>query len=126
MQKVLVVEDNADARDLLALVLTSEGFTIITAENGLAGLALAKAERPDLIITDISMPILDGVEMIKQIREIPELENIPIVAVSAYGSGITGDAVKAGASKAMHKPMEFTSFLAILKTLLESPSLAEN
>lgn len=118
MQKVLVVEDNADARDLLALVLTTEGFTVITAENGLAGLALAKAERPDLIVTDISMPILDGIEMIKQIREVPELESVPIIAVSAYESGITADAVKAGASKAMHKPMEFPSFLASLKTLL--------
>jgi CheY-like chemotaxis protein len=118
MPKVLIVEDNADARDLLALVLTDEGFTVVAAENGLAGLALAKAERPDLIVTDISMPILDGVEMIKQIREVSELKNVPIVAVSAYGSGITADAVKAGASKTMRKPMELTLFLALLKTLL--------
>jgi CheY-like chemotaxis protein len=118
MKKILVVEDNADARDMMVLVLTNEGFEVLTAENGLAGLNAAKAERPDLIITDINMPILDGVQMIKALREEQGLENLPIIVVSAYGSGLVGEALKAGACKAMPKPMELGSFITNLKEML--------
>lgn len=82
-RKVLVIEDHPDSREMLELVLKDNGYTVIAAEDGLSGLNIAKAVRPDVIITNINMPNLDGMEMIKQVRQIPELQQVPIVVLSA-------------------------------------------
>ncbi|MEK6322287.1 MAG: response regulator [Acidobacteriota bacterium] len=67
-KKILVVDDNLDTRELTHLHLTTEGFTVVAASDGREGLYMAGAELPDLIITDVSMPGLDGVEMVKQVQ----------------------------------------------------------
>jgi two-component system, OmpR family, alkaline phosphatase synthesis response regulator PhoP len=116
--KILVVDDSSDVRDLLSWMLATSGFQVITAEDGLSGLTMAEAERPDLIITDISMPRLDGIEMIIRLRKQLQFSKVPILVISAYGSGITGDALDAGADEAMHKPVDFNSLINHVNQLL--------
>ena len=100
-----MVDDNLDTRELTHLHLTTEGFTVVVASDGREGLYLAGAEHPDLIITDISMPGLDGVEMVQQVRQQPELKNVPILVLTAMGKEEMEQAIKAGANRAMNKPV---------------------
>jgi CheY-like chemotaxis protein len=116
-KKVLVIEDHPDSREMLELVLKDEGYTVITAEDGLAGLNRAKEEKPDAIITNINMPNLDGREMIKQLRRIPELRMVPIVVLSAVRTNDPEALINVGATVVTSKPVE-------LKMLLETLSRA--
>lgn len=118
--KILIVEDNADARDLLEMLLSRHGFTAIVAEDGLAGLRLVETERPDLIITDIEMPNLDGVGFIKKLREHPLWKRIPILVVSAYESGDLTEAMLAGADATLRKPIRLTSLINLINRLMPS------
>ncbi len=115
---ILVVEDTVDTRELLHLYLTNEGFTVILASDGGEGMYMAKSNRPDLIITDIHMPNLSGIDMIKQLREESELAGIPIIALTAYGKDYAEEAIGAGASETMHKPFEFDALIAMVNSLL--------
>jgi CheY-like chemotaxis protein len=119
LSKILVVEDTADTREILHLYLTREGFDVTIAVDGSEGLHRALADRPDLIITDITMPQMDGVQMIKQIRREPECALIPIIAMTAYGKGFCEDALEAGATDTIQKPFEFGPFIAQVKSLLK-------
>ena len=116
--KILVVEDNADSRDMLAFLLKEEGFGVICAENGKEALKLIAVEHPELIITDISMPVMDGIEMIKRLREQPDLKTIPVLVISAFRSGIVGDAMQAGANAATAKPLQFEKLFELIHHLI--------
>jgi DNA-binding response OmpR family regulator len=116
--KILLVDDNTDMRDLLTCMLRQSGFLVITAEDGLLALETAAVERPDMIITDINMPRLDGIQMIVRLRKQLEFSKVPILAVSAYGSGELAAALKAGANQAMQKPIDFDSFIGLVTRLL--------
>src|SRR5690242_1316383 len=83
--KILVVEDTLDTRELLHLYLTGEGFTVITAGDGREGLYLARAEKPDLVITDLNMPHLDGLALVKELRAEPQFKDLPIIVMTAFG-----------------------------------------
>ena len=117
-QKILVVDDSDDTREMMAKLLEMEAFTVITAEDGNVGLSLATAERPDLIITDINMPNLNGIEMIKLLRKRPGFESIPIMAITAYGNGVAQEALDAGANRATTKPVQFKSLAVEIRELL--------
>jgi two-component system alkaline phosphatase synthesis response regulator PhoP len=117
-QKILVVDDSDDTRDMMAKLLEMEAFTVVTAEDGYAGLRIAAAEHPDLIITDINMPNLNGIEMIKQLREQPEFASVPIMAITAYGNGVATEALDAGADRAATKPVRFNSLAVEIRELL--------
>ena len=99
-------------------IFSMEGFTVITAENGSEGYKAAERERPDIIITDINMPKLDGTNMIKRLRAHPDFSNVPIVAVSAYGGRQGEEALKAGANLLMQKPVETDEIIETVKELL--------
>src|ERR671938_182868 len=116
-KKVLVVEDNVDTREVIALLLQMEGFDVITAQDGQDGISAARIERPDFIITDLNMPRLNGIEMIKILRGQPGFEDVPIVALTAYGSEMAHQAVEAGANRSMRKPVAFDLFVNDLKGL---------
>jgi CheY-like chemotaxis protein len=118
-QTILVVEDTVDTRDLLHLYLKKEGYTVIIAADGGEGLYRAKSDHPDMIITDISMPNLSGIDMIKQLREEPEFAKIPIIALTAYGKDASQEALSAGADLVEAKPFEFEALVAKVKSLLE-------
>jgi CheY-like chemotaxis protein len=115
---ILVVDDNVDTRELLHLYLTGAGFTVIIAADGGEGLYRAQADRPDLIITDINMPNLSGNEMIRQLRQQPELAATPVIALTAYGQEYAEGAVRDGATEALSKPMNFDELVARAKALL--------
>jgi CheY-like chemotaxis protein len=123
---ILIVEDCDDSREMLTSLLSLAGeFTILTAENGLDGVRQAETKQPDLIITDINMPHLSGVEMIIIIREQPQLSEVPIIVMSACGSGDLSDALKVGADRAMHKPIEGEAFIRCVKQMLGNKEQAE-
>jgi len=115
--KVLIVEDNQDARDFLAYFLTREGHQVIEAEDGEAGLRMALEEKPLLILTDISMPRMDGVEMIHCLRQDPEFADTKIIALTAHGSGNANDARRAGADVVVRKPAPPDSLTQIIREL---------
>ena len=83
--KILVVDDTADTRELFHLYLTHAGYTVIEAADGREGLFRAKTDKPDVIVTDIMMPVMDGYAMIREIRGAPEIAATPIIALTAYG-----------------------------------------
>ena len=117
-KKILVVEDNLDTRELIHLHLTTEGFTVVTASNGREGLYLAGAEHPDLIVTDISMPEIDGLELVRQLRTQSEFESVPILVLTAFGLDQMDQAIKAGANRALNKPVHFDGLIDDVRELL--------
>ena len=117
-EKILVVDDSDDTREMMAKLLELEAYRVITAEDGLVGLNKAETEQPDLIITDINMPNLNGIEMIKLIRNQSPVREVPILAITAYGSTVAAEALAAGADRATTKPIEFDSLIEGIKQLL--------
>jgi CheY-like chemotaxis protein len=103
--KILVVEDDADSRDFLVTLLRLEGYSVSIAGDGLEAIKQVETDRPDLILSDIAMPNLDGIDMVKQLRSSPDYKAIPIVMLSAFGSGNLINAINAGANQAMRKPI---------------------
>jgi CheY-like chemotaxis protein len=81
---ILVIEDYSDTRELLSILLHRRGYKVILAENGLDGLLKASGTYPDLIIMDLALPDMDGVEAARRIHETPKLSHIPIFVVSGY------------------------------------------
>lgn len=118
-KKILIVEDNPDSRDLLAVMLKREGYTVYTADDGQEGLKLVAMDCPDLVITDINMPNVDGIEMVKILRNSSECNKLPIIVMSAHGSGILTKAVSAGADEVVPKPLAFDTFLRAIERLLD-------
>src|ERR1043166_9264975 len=103
--KVLVAEDDDDIRFALDLLLSMEGYYVITAEDGEKAFQLAQHENPDLIITDISMPKVSGVELTRLIRHDRELANKKVLAISAYGEKPKQEVLAAGANCFIPKPI---------------------
>ena len=117
-KRILVVDDNTDSRDLLRKLLELEGYTVLTARDGSEGLDVISAERPDLVVTDVSMPNINGLSMIQAIRENQRSGNVPIVALTAYTS-LREKAIETGANRAMAKPFNYDSFLEHISQLLD-------
>jgi two-component system, cell cycle response regulator DivK len=118
-KRILVVEDQEDNRRIIRDLLTSAGFELIEAVDGEAGVRLAEAERPDLILMDIQLPVLDGHEATRQIKQNPGLRHIPIIVVTSYAlSGDDAKAMAAGADAYVAKPFSPRQLLAAIRQLL--------
>jgi len=117
-RKILVVDDNPDTRDLTHLHLTTEGFVVVVASDSREGLYMAVAEQPDLIVTDISTPGPDGIELVKRLRAQPELDNVPILVLTAFGNEEMDQAIRSGAYRAMGKPVHLDSLMDEVRELL--------
>jgi CheY-like chemotaxis protein len=120
-RKILVVDDTVDTRELLHLYLKSAGHTILLAADGGEGLYRAKADGPDLIITDITMPNLDGYGMIRELRATEQFADTPIIALTAYGEEQLEKAREAGANEAVSKPMNLEELVGLVNSLLPPP-----
>jgi DNA-binding response OmpR family regulator len=118
-KKILVVEDHPETRDIITILLEENGYNVSEARDGYEGIVMAAAERPDLIVTDLNLPIVYGVEMIRILRQRPEYRNTPILAITALGSEHTREAINAGADHTMAKPLEPDSFLFFVRQLLK-------
>ncbi|HRO99547.1 MAG TPA: response regulator transcription factor [Flavobacteriales bacterium] len=119
-QKVLLVDDEPDIVELLKYNLEREGYQVSTALNGRDALKVAKADRPDLIVLDIMMPGMDGVEVCNQLRQLPEFKHTLITFLSARGedySQIAG--FEAGADDYITKPVRPKVFISKVKALLK-------
>ena len=117
--KILLVDDEPDILDFLQYNLSKEDYQVFTANNGLDGIEIAKREIPHLIILDVMMPKMDGVETCLRIREIPELENTIITFLTARGeeySQIAG--LEAGADDYIQKPIRPRLLISRVKALL--------
>lgn len=116
--KLLIVEENATGREILAALLGEAGFAVVTAEDGLVGLDRAWDERPDLILTDIQMPRLDGIQMIRRLRQQPELQGIPVLVLSEVQKGTLRQAANAGTSEALQKPLPIDNLIGLIRGIL--------
>ena len=118
-KRILVVEDQPDNLQILRDLLTSEGYQIIEAQDGEEGIRAAAAERPDLILMDIQLPLLDGYEATRQIRANPALRATPIIVITSYAlSGDEAKAHAAGCDGYVSKPYSPRQLLAKIREYL--------
>jgi CheY-like chemotaxis protein len=121
MPKVLIVEDNEENRDSLSRRLQRRGYEVVSASDGKRGVAMAQAEKPDLILMDMNMPDLDGWEATRQIKAIAELQDVGVLALTAHA--LAGDkerALQAGCADYHTKPVDFTKLLAQMEAILQN------
>lgn len=119
MTKILLVEDNEMNRDVLSRLLQKRGFTVVLAEDGEAAVATALRELPDIILMDISLPVLDGYEATRLLRQAPSLREVPVIALTAHAlSGDRQKALDAGCTDYETKPVEFARLLAKVEAYL--------
>ena len=126
---ILIAEDHEDSREIIRVLLQGEGYNVIEAKNGAEAVELARREFPDLILTDLHMPELDGTAAVKQIRGIDELREIPIIAMS--GDGLRGmefflhtDEFGTGYIDYLTKPLNLDHMIKQINKLLPPPIAA--
>ena len=120
MKKVLIVEDNENNLYMMRFIVSKLGHEILEARDGLSGVQLAISEKPDLILMDIQLPVLDGYEATRRIREATETREIPVIAVTSYA--MTGDrekALGAGCTSYVEKPIDPEAFIGELEKYLK-------
>ena len=118
-KRILIIEDQEDNRAIMRDLLTGAGFELIEAVDGEEGVKLAQSERPDLILMDIQLPVIDGYEATRRIKAIVELKSIPIIAVTSYA--LSGDEAKtraAGCDGYVAKPFSPRQLLAKVREFL--------
>lgn len=120
MTSILLVEDNEMNRDMLTRRLERRGYSVSMAVDGAEGVAKAKADRPDVVLMDISLPVLDGFEAIRQLKGSPETRAIPIIALTAHAmSGDEERCLEAGADGYDTKPVDLARLLAKIDALAQ-------
>ena len=121
MKRILVVEDNDDNLYLIRYILEKNGFEAIEARNGLSGIDLAAKEKPDLIIMDIQLPDINGLETTRRIRASKTNRKIPIIALTSYAmAGDRRKALEAGCTGYIEKPINPETIMAEIKKYLTS------
>lgn len=119
MAKILLVEDNELNRDMLSRRLIRRGYTVVVAEDGERGLELIRAERPDLVLMDMSLPGIDGWEATRRLRADPEIAAVHVIALTAHAmAGDRERALEAGCDDYDTKPVEMDRLLLKITTLL--------
>ena len=119
MSKVLLVEDNEMNRDMLSRRLERRGYEVVIAVDGESGLALAGSEAPDLILMDMSLPVLDGWEATRRLKAEPATRHIPVIALTAHAmSSDREKALEAGCDDYDTKPVELPRLLGKIEALL--------
>jgi two-component system cell cycle response regulator DivK len=118
-KRILIVEDREDNRQILRDLLASTDYEIVEAENGVEALAAVAKQRPDLILMDIQLPVMDGYEATRRIKSDPALRSIPIIAVTSYAlSGDEEKAREAGCDAYVPKPYSPRQLLAKIREFL--------
>ena len=120
---ILYVEDNDDNIYMLQNRLTRQGFDVLIARDGASGVDMARSERPDLVLMDLGLPVLDGWEAARRLKADPATCRIPVIALSAHAmSGDRVQALEAGCDDYDVKPVEWRRLLTKIKALLPSES----
>lgn len=121
--KILYVEDNEDNVYVVRSRLTRAGFTILVATDGEQGVSMAATEQPDLILMDLSLPVIDGWEATRRLKATPKTKHIPIVALTAHAmAGDREKALNAGCNDFDTKPIELPRLLEKIRALLPEQS----
>lgn len=123
---ILIVEDDADNRQLLGSLLRKQGYGVVEAENGKDAVTEAARHNPDLVLMDLAMPEMDGVEAVRRIHQIPELAETPILAITGFAIGdVKADALSAGCSEVLEKPIDIEILVKKIKRNLSLSALPE-
>ncbi|MDP2291269.1 MAG: response regulator [Actinomycetota bacterium] len=121
---ILLIEDNEQNRYLATFLLEHHGYRVLAAIDGLSGLQLAESTVPDLILLDIQLPLMDGYEVARGLREMPATREVPIVAVTSHAmSGDREKAFAAGCNGYIEKPINPDTFVAEIQRFLPTPSV---
>jgi two-component system, cell cycle response regulator DivK len=119
MTKVLLVEDNEMNRDMLSRRLIRRGFQVVFAMDGQQGIDLARSERPDIILMDMSLPVIDGWEVTRRVKADDATRNVPVIGLTAHAmSGDREKAIEAGCDDYDTKPVELDRLISKIDRLL--------
>jgi two-component system, cell cycle response regulator DivK len=117
--KVLLVEDTEDNRQMMRKLLEMSGYQVVEAINGVEAVRLAHEERPGIILMDLSLPMIDGLTATRRIRSLPDLNKVPIIAVSAHDTAdFHSDALAAGCDAYITKPIDYPELEDLVSSLL--------
>lgn len=120
MARILVVEDNEMNRDMVTRRLQKKGYDILTAVDGTLGIEVAQSEAPDLILMDLSLPVMDGWEATRRLKKYPSTQNIPVIALTAHAmAGDREKALEAGCDDYDVKPIDFPRLLSKIEVMLK-------
>ena len=123
MKKILLVEDNEMNRDMLSRRLARKGYEVSIAVDGRQGVEMAQSAAPDLILMDMSLPVLDGWEATRQLKNADATRHIPVIALTAHAmSGDRERALEAGCDDYDTKPIELPRLLEKIETMLNRPA----
>ena len=126
MQKILVVEDNEMNRDMVGRRLEKRGYEVVVAVDGQEGVDMAHSENPDLILMDLSLPVLNGWEATRQLKQDTKTNGIPIIALTAHAMASDREsAIEAGCDDYDTKPLEFSRLIGKIHALLPEDSSNE-
>lgn len=121
MKKILVIEDNKEIRENASELLELASYEVLTATNGQEGMQLIRLEKPDLILCDLHMPVMDGYGLIKNLMQDPLLNNIPVVILSAFSERTeVQKGLAIGASSYIVKPFDDEQLLKVVETFVRS------
>ena len=116
---VLLVEDTEDNRQMMGRLLELSGFNVVEATNGREAVEIALREQPEIILMDLSLPFIDGLAATRRIRTLPELRNVPIVAVSAHDSAdFHNEALAAGCDAYITKPIDYSELEEVMRRMM--------
>ena len=119
--RILLVEDTEDNRFMMRRLLEMDGFTVVEARNGQEAVKLAQQESPQLVLMDLSLPVIDGLAATRLLRELPGFSKIPIIAVSAHDTtDFKAEAMEAGCNGYITKPIDFAELEQLISQLLGS------
>jgi two-component system cell cycle response regulator DivK len=119
MPRILMVDDDLTLREITERRVTKKGFEVLVVSNGAEGIALAKAERPELILMDMGMPVMDGFEAIKRLKADPETASIPVIAMTAFAMDDERERIFAtGADDYESKPINLNQLVEKMNALL--------
>ena len=122
MPRVLLVEDNEMNRDMLSRRLQRRGYEVAIAVDGQSGIEMAQAESPDLILMDMSLPVIDGWEATRALKTLAATKHIPVIALTAHAMSTDRDkAIEAGCDDYDTKPIEFSRLLGKMEALISPP-----
>lgn len=114
-KKILLAEDQNDVRNMMKTLLELDGYQVIEAANGYEAVERAVDDTPDLILMDMAMPVMDGLDSSRTIRQHESLERVPIVAVTAYGDFYADRVREAGCTDLLQKPLDFGRLIPLVE-----------
>jgi CheY-like chemotaxis protein len=118
LKKILIAEDYADTRSFMKHLIESYGFQALEASDGQQAVEAVRREHPDLVLMDLAMPVMDGLDATRTIRKFDGKSRLPIIAVTAHGESFYRQALEAGCDDLINKPLDFAALEPILNQYL--------